>query len=67
MNYSAHCREVTIEISNTKMPSASTLPGYWNYNYEAMISYLEQAMYGIHGIVQDPYGNPLSATITVNG
>ncbi|HQM03309.1 MAG TPA: M14 family zinc carboxypeptidase [Candidatus Cloacimonas sp.] len=66
MNYSAHCREVTIEISNTKMPASATLPNYWNYNYEAMISYLEQANYGIHGIVQDPYGNPLSATITVN-
>ncbi|PKN71784.1 MAG: zinc carboxypeptidase [Candidatus Cloacimonetes bacterium HGW-Cloacimonetes-3] len=67
VNYAAHGREVTIELSNTKMPAASTLPNYWTYNYDAMLSYLEQALYGIHGIVHDPYGNPLSATITVNG
>jgi len=67
MNYSSHCREVTIEISNTKMPAASTLPSYWNYNYNAMLSYLEQAYYGVHGVVSDPYGNPLSATISIAG
>lgn len=67
MNYSSHCREVTIEISNTKMPAASTLPNYWNYNYNAMLSYLEQAYYGIHGTVTDPYGNPLAATISISG
>lgn len=67
MNYSAHCREVTLEISNTKLPAASTLPNYWNYNYNAMLSYLEQANYGIHGVVSDPYGNPLSATISISG
>jgi len=67
MNYTAHCREVTLEISNTKMPAASTLPNYWTYNYDAMLSYLEQALYGVHGVVTDPYGVPLSATITISG
>ena len=67
MNYTAHSREVTIELSTTKLPSASTLPNYWNYNYDAMLSYLEQGLYGIHGVVKDVYGNPLAATITVNG
>ncbi len=67
MNYTSHCREVTIECSSTKMPAASTMPNYWSYNYDAMLSYLEQAQYGIHGIVTDPYGNPLSATITISG
>lgn len=67
VNYAAHGREVTIEISTTKLPAASTLNNYWTYNYNAMLSYLEQALYGIHGIVHDPYGNPLQATITVNG
>lgn len=65
MNYTRNGREVTIECSNTKMPSASTMPSYWNYNYEALLSYTEQALYGIHGTVQDVYGNPLQATITV--
>lgn len=67
MNYSAHCRELTIEISSTKMPAASTMPNYWNYNYDAMLAYIEQGLYGIHGIVTDPYGAPLQATISVVG
>lgn len=67
MNYSAKSREVTIEISSTKNPAASTLPNYWNYNYDAMLTYLEFAQYGIHGIVTDPFGNPLSANINVVG
>ena len=67
MNYTRNGREVTIECSNTKMPAASTMPSYWTYNYEAMLSYLEQALYGIHGTVEDVYGNPLSATINISG
>ena len=67
MNYTRNGREVTIECSNTKMPSASTMPNYWNYNYEALLSYTEQSLLGIHGTVQDAYGNPLQATITVVG
>ncbi len=67
MNYSAHAREVTIEISNTKAPAASTLPNYWNYNYDAFLSYLEQALYGIHGVVRDAWGNPLAATVSISG
>jgi len=67
MNYTGNGREVTIEVSNTKAPAASTLPNYWNYNYDAMLSYLEQALLGIHGTVTDVYGYPLDATITVVG
>jgi hypothetical protein len=67
MNYTRNGREVTIECSNSKMPSAGAMPSYWNYNYEAMLSYTEQALYGIHGTVKDAYGNPLEATITVVG
>ncbi|MDD3563508.1 MAG: M14 family zinc carboxypeptidase [Candidatus Cloacimonetes bacterium] len=67
MNYTRNGREVTIECSNSKMPSAGAMPSYWNYNYEAMLSYTEQALYGIHGTVEDAYGNPLQATITVVG
>ena len=67
MNYTRNGREVTIECSNTKMPAASTMPDYWNYNYEAMLSYLELALNGIHGTVVDAYGNPLSATINISG
>jgi len=67
MNYTRHCREVTIEISTTKMPAASTMPNYWTYLSDALYAYLEQALYGVHGVVTDPYGNPLSATISISG
>ncbi|MCB5262058.1 MAG: zinc carboxypeptidase [Candidatus Cloacimonetes bacterium] len=65
MNYTRNGREVTIECSNTKMPAAGAMPNYWNYNYEALLSYTEQALFGIHGTVKDAYGNPLPASITV--
>jgi len=64
-NYAAGGREVTIEISSTKNPAASTLPDFWNYNRDALLGYLEQGLYGIHGQVRDVYGNPLAASITV--
>jgi len=64
-NYAARGREVTIEVSNTKNPAASTLPGFWTYNYDALLGYLEHGLYGIHGVVKDALGNPLSATISV--
>lgn len=65
MNYTRNGREVTIECSNTKMPAASTMPDYWNYNYEAILSYLELALDGVHGTVVDAYGNPLAAEINI--
>jgi hypothetical protein len=67
MNYTRNGREITIEVSLTKAPDASTMPDYWNYNYEAMLSYLEQALYGIHGTVTDAYGTPLAAEISISG
>ncbi len=64
-NYAALGRELTIELSNTKNPAASTLPDYWTYNYDALLGYLEHGLSGIHGIVRDASGNPQVATITV--
>lgn len=65
--YFAQSREVTIEISSTKLPSASTLESYWNYNYRSLLNYMEQALYGIRGIVTDNCtGNPVKALITIN-
>ncbi|MGC9362231.1 MAG: M14 family zinc carboxypeptidase, partial [Candidatus Syntrophosphaera sp.] len=67
MNYTAHAREVTIEVSNTKAPPASQMPDFWNYNHDALLSYLEQSLLGIHGTVIDLAANPLDATITIDG
>ena len=64
MNYFHHCREFTLEISDTKMPVASLLPGFWQYNYRSFLNYMAQALYGIRGTVRDAAtGQPLQATV----
>jgi hypothetical protein len=66
LNYWKGCRETTIELSQTKLPPPESLPDYWNYNKAAMITYLEQAYYGIKGLVTDAVsGSPVAATISV--
>ena len=53
MNYYQQCREVCIECSNSKMPNASQMPNFWNYNHNSMLAYMEQCLNGIHGTVTD--------------
>ena len=67
MNYYGQCREVTIECSTSKTPSASQLPNFWNYNHNSMLAYIEQCLNGIHGVVYDAAtGETIEgATITV--
>lgn len=66
MNYFTHCREITLEISNTKTPAANELENFWTYNYHSFLNYLEQAIYGIRGTVIDGCtGNPMKALITI--
>jgi hypothetical protein len=66
MNFWRGCREVTIELSNTKLLSASLLPAHWVYNRISFFDWLRQANYGVRGIVTDSVtGLPLFATISV--
>jgi hypothetical protein len=67
MNGYRQCREITIECSTTKNPSASQLPTFWNYNHNAILTYMEQCLNGIHGVVRDAYTRQVisGATITV--
>ena len=67
MNYYAQCREVTIECSTAKTPSASQLPNFWNYNHNSMLAYMEQCLNGVHGFVYDATsGEPIKGvTVTV--
>ncbi|MEI6883353.1 MAG: M14 family zinc carboxypeptidase [Bacteroidota bacterium] len=68
MNYWHYCREVTIELSSTKLLPASQLVNYWNYNYRSYLNYIEQVSFGIHGIVSDTVtGDPLVAKINIAG
>src|ERR1035437_1400096 len=67
MNYFGHGREVTIELSNAYILSASLLPTYWNYLYRSFLYYMENTYYGIRGTVKDSKGNPIKALVTVSG
>ena len=53
MNAYGQCREVTVECSTTKTPSASQLPNFWNYNHNSMLAFMEQCRNGVHGVVRD--------------
>lgn len=68
MNYYAQCREVTIETSYSYIPNATTMPMYWNYNHNSMLSYMEQCLNGIHGTITDATtGEPIEATVSIAG
>ncbi|UCF66549.1 MAG: proprotein convertase P-domain-containing protein [Acidobacteriota bacterium] len=59
---------VTLEISNTKWPAPSTLPGFWDDNLESMLSYMERVHEGLRGTVIDAVsGSPLAARVSVEG
>ncbi|MFH0982655.1 MAG: M14 family zinc carboxypeptidase [Planctomycetota bacterium] len=60
--------EVTIELGNTKEPSASQIPTLWNDNRESMQAYIETTLIGIRGLVTDGVtGSPVLATVRVVG
>jgi hypothetical protein len=68
MNFYHQCKEVTIELSNTKTIPANQLDDHWDYNREALIEYLIQGTYGFQGIVKDAVtGDPVEATVTLVG
>ena len=68
MNYWRGCREITIELSNTKLLSAGLLPAHWTYNRIALFDWLRLPNYGVRGVVTDSAtGDPVFATISVTG
>ncbi|PKP10364.1 MAG: zinc carboxypeptidase [Bacteroidetes bacterium HGW-Bacteroidetes-4] len=67
VTYFLHGREITSELSAVKLPDASALSAYWEKTYRSFLNYLNQAIYGIQGMVSDTAGNPLQANITIAG
>ncbi len=68
VNYFIRGREVTIELSNDKIPEENNLDNYWNYNYRSMLGFIEQVNTGISGIVRDSVsGLPVKAMISIPG
>jgi PKD repeat protein len=68
MNYFHHCREVTIELDDTKTTPTENLNAQWNQNYNSLINYIQESIYGVRGIITDSCsGLPVRAKVWVNG
>jgi zinc carboxypeptidase/CUB-like protein/type IX secretion system substrate protein len=66
MNYFHNIREMTLELSTSKMPPANQLDDFWNFNYRSLIAYLEQSLYGFSGIVTNAQnGSPVQAKVFI--
>ncbi len=67
MNYFQNCREVTMEVSAQKTPSAGLLPSYWDYNFRSLLNYMEQSLFGFTGLITNQVnGNPVAAKVYIN-
>jgi len=61
-------REVTIELDRIKQTPAAQLELLWYLNRRSLISYLENALYGVHGFVKDAVTSaPVPAKIKIKG
>jgi hypothetical protein len=68
VNYFIHGREVTIELSDVKIPDENKLDDYWKYNYRSLLQYIEQVHTGVSGIISDSLsGLPVEAIISIPG
>ncbi len=66
MNYYRGCREVTIEMSSTKLVPASSLESFWAYTHRSLFNHIRQSTFGLNGRITDQAtGNPLRAKVTV--
>ena len=66
MNYWHGCREVTFELSNTKLLPENELDAHWTYNKASLLDWLENGLYGVRGLITgSDNGLPLDATVTV--
>ncbi|MFV2073295.1 MAG: M14 family zinc carboxypeptidase [Thermoanaerobaculales bacterium] len=60
-------REVTIELSATKLLPAEELEDHWQWNRRALLDFMAHAHEGIRGLVTNRDGWPLAAAIEVVG
>ncbi len=53
VTYNLRGRELTIELSEIKLPDVSQIPGFWVKNHSALINLIEKAGDGIFGTISD--------------
>ncbi len=68
ITYELQGREVTIEIDGYKQTPAAQLELLWQYNWRSLLGYIENALYGIHGLVRDIHTTgPVPARVFISG
>lgn len=68
VTYELQGREVTIELDDSYITPVSELNTLWNSNRDALLGYIENALYGIHGIVIDSLTRlPVEAKVYIGG
>lgn len=68
MTYFGRGREITMEISNTKLLPQTQLPTFWGYNFKSFLNYMKECLYGVRGIITDSVSaEPLKGRIKVLG
>jgi hypothetical protein len=68
MTWELHGREVTIELDDQYVTPAAQLTLLWQNNWHSLLGYLENALYGIHGLVRDVNTHiPVPAKVFIDG
>jgi len=66
MNYFRNCREFTLELTSAKRLPEAQLPSRWEYNYRSFLNYLEQALFGVRGVVTNGETNaPIKSRVSI--
>jgi hypothetical protein len=61
-------REVTIELDNQYITPEAQLTLLWQNNWRSLLGYLENALYGIHGVVKNATSSaPVPAKVFISG
>lgn len=63
-----HGREVTIEIDDQYVTPPAQLTLLWQNNWHSLLGYIENALYGIHGMVRNVHTHaPVPAKVFISG
>ncbi|HNW89536.1 MAG TPA: M14 family zinc carboxypeptidase [Bacteroidales bacterium] len=67
MNYYKKCREVTLEVDVDYITPVEDFSNKWNENYQSMLNYIQESLYGIRGVITDSCtGQPVRAKVFAN-
>jgi hypothetical protein len=68
VTWELHGREVTIELDDQYVTPEAQLTLLWQNNWHSLLGYLENALYGIHGLVRNISTHvPVPAKVFING